>query len=186
MLYGVSPFIFSQQLGFRQGASKRDKGVYMEYMTDGERACNTAENSIPQSIAQTAIDLGLKPVMELTSMIMAVHHYRAGECVGYGGTWQAPRDSTIGVVAIGYGDGYPRHIASNTPVGIHGERAPIVGRISMDMLTIDLTDCQHTVSLGERVELWGSMIPIETIAQAAGTIPYELMCQITSRVNRIS
>ena len=137
-------------------------------------------------VDQTGFDLNLKPVMRFTSMIMALHHYPAGEAVGYGGTWQTSRDSIIGVVAVGYGDGYPRHIAPNTPVAIDGQLFPIVGRISMDMLTVDLTDAREFIQLGDVVELWGETISVDTIAKSAGTIAYELMCQITSRVCRQS
>ena len=133
---------------------------------------------------KTGQALGLKPVMHFTARIIALHEYPAGEAIGYGGTWKTTQPSLIGVVGVGYGDGYPRHIAANTPVGVHGQRFPVVGRVSMDMLTVDLTACKQAVSVGDEVELWGSIIPIEVIAEAAGTIPYELMCQVTSRVYR--
>lgn len=133
---------------------------------------------------QTGRDLGLQPVMRFKSMITAIHDYAAGEKIGYGGSWQAQRPSRIAVVAVGYGDGYPRHIAADTPVCVGTERVPIVGRVSMDMLTIDLTDCRHPVAMGDEVELWGEQIPIELIAKSAGTISYELMCQLSSRVYR--
>ena len=130
---------------------------------------------------QTGCALGLKPVMRLISQVTAIHHYPPHAPIGYGGTWESNKPSTIGIVAIGYGDGYPRHVAPNTPVWIKGNRAPIVGRISMDMLTIDLTDCEN-VQIGDSVELWGAHVPIEAIAKSAGTIPYELLCQVSSRV----
>ena len=85
------------------------------------------------------------------------------------------------MVAIGYGDGYPRHIAAQTPTWVNGFIAPVVGRVSMDMLTIDLTDCPG-VGVGDAVELWGQHIPVETVAKSAGTIAYELICQMSSRV----
>ena len=119
-------------------------------------------------------------------MIIAIKKYPIGERIGYSGIWEARRPSLIGVVAVGYGDGYPRHIAKDTPVCVHEEIAPIVGRVSMDMLTVDLTDIKQAVLLGDEVELWGEQIPIELIAEAAGTSSYELMCQITSRVYRRS
>lgn len=133
---------------------------------------------------KTGEQLGLKPVMRFKSMINAIHKYPAGARIGYGGTWQTDKPSIIGVVAVGYGDGYPRHIAANTPVAIHGERIPIIGRVSMDMITINLTDYQKKISIGDEVELWGESIPIELIATSAGTIAYELMCQLSSRVYR--
>ena len=133
---------------------------------------------------QVGVDFGLKPVMCLESMVTSIHTYGAGARVGYGGSWETKTDSVIGVVPVGYGDGYPRHIQPGTPVWVHGYRAPIVGRVSMDMLTVDLTDCPG-VREGDKVELWGNHIPIEIIAQSAGTIAYELMCQLTSRVRQM-
>ena len=129
---------------------------------------------------QSASQLGLRPVMKLSSAVTTIHHYPAHTSVGYGGTWQSDKPSIIGVIPVGYGDGYPRHIAERTPTWVNGFIAPIVGRVSMDMLTIDLTDCP-SVKEGDRVELWGEHIPIETIATSAGTIAYELLCQMTSR-----
>lgn len=132
---------------------------------------------------QTGQELGLVPVMRFVSAISAIHDYPAHARIGYGGTWQTSKPSIIGIVAAGYGDGYPRHIAQNTPVWIKGYQAPIVGRVSMDMLTIDLTDCPK-VSIGEPVELWGQHIPVEKIALSAGTIAYELLCQFSPRVRQ--
>lgn len=130
---------------------------------------------------QTASALNLIPVMRFESAVSAIHHYPAHAPIGYGRTWQRDTPSIIGVVAAGYGDGYPRHIAQNTPVWVNGFTAPVVGRVSMDMLTIDLTDCPK-VSVGDAVELWGQHVPVEAIAKSAGTIPYELLCHISSRV----
>ncbi len=127
--------------------------------------------------------LGLKPVMRFYSAVIAIQMCPIGARVGYGGTWQSQRLSRIGVVAVGYGDGYPRHIRQNTPTWINGCIAPIVGRVSMDMLTVNLTDCPG-VRLGDRVELWGDNVPIEIIARSADTIAYELICQMTPRALR--
>ncbi|KTD06840.1 alanine racemase [Legionella jamestowniensis] len=132
---------------------------------------------------QTGQELGLMPVMRFVSAISAIHHYPAQVRIGYGGTWQTNRPSVIGVVAVGYGDGYPRHIAQNTPVWINGSQVPIVGRVSMDMLTVDLTHCPE-VKIGDPVELWGQHIPVESIALSAGTIAYELLCQFSPRVRQ--
>ncbi len=126
-------------------------------------------------------EIDLKPVMQFISALTAIHTYAPGARVGYGATWEAERLSRIGVVAAGYGDGYPRHIGPNTPVYIKGHYVPIVGRISMDMLTVDLTDYPE-VTLGNRVELWGAHLPVERIARSAGTIGYELICQVSPRV----
>lgn len=132
---------------------------------------------------QTGQQLGLMPVMRFVSAISAIHHYPASARIGYGGTWQTAKPSVIGVVAAGYGDGYPRHIAQNTPVWVNGVQVPIVGRVSMDMLTVDLTDFPQ-VAIGDPVELWGQHIPVETIAMSAGTIAYELLCQFSPRVRQ--
>jgi alanine racemase len=104
-----------------------------------------------------------------------------GESVGYGATWRASRDSRIAVVAAGYGDGYPRAVATGAPVLIEGRRAPLVGRVSMDMLTVDVTDLP-AVRAGHRVTLWGEGVPVEEIAGHAGAIPYELTCGVSPRV----
>ena len=125
--------------------------------------------------------LDLKPVMRFMSAVSVIHDYPANRPVGYGGTWRNPLPARIGVVPVGYGDGYPRHIAPLTPTSVNGMIAPIVGRVSMDMLTIDLTHCAH-VAVGDHVELWGPTLPVETIARFAGTSAYELMCQISPRV----
>lgn len=125
--------------------------------------------------------IGLKPAMQFVSALTAIHTYAKGERIGYGATWEASRLSRIGVVAAGYGDGYPRHISADTPVYINGHYVPIVGRISMDMLTVDLTDYPE-IELGSRVELWGENLPVERIAHSAGTIGYELICQVSPRV----
>lgn len=133
--------------------------------------------------SKTGQELGLKPVMRFISAISAIHHYPAQSTIGYGGTWQTSRPSIIAVVAAGYGDGYPRHIAVNTPVWILGAKVPIVGRVSMDMLTIDITDYPG-FKLGDPVELWGQHVPVETVALSAGTIAYELLCQFSPRVSQ--
>ncbi len=126
-------------------------------------------------------DQYLRPVMTLESRLIAIQYYSIGEPVGYGSTWRCPRDSRIGVVAIGYGDGYPRNAPSGTPVLINGQRAPLVGRVSMDMITVDLSDLP-SINLGDSVTLWGRGLPAEEIASKVGTITYELFCRVTSRV----
>lgn len=131
----------------------------------------------------SAHDLGLRPAMTLSTELIGVHHVRAGETVGYGGAWRAQRDSVIGVAAIGYGDGYPRHLPSGAPVLVNGREAPLAGRVSMDMITIDLTDAPQA-QLGDEVVLWGAGLPIERVAQCAGTISYELTCRVGERVHR--
>ncbi len=122
----------------------------------------------------------LQPVMTLTSRIIAINDVKKGRSVGYGSCWQAKEDSHIAVVGIGYGDGYPRHVADDTPVLIDGKRYPIVGRVSMDMICVDLR--QDVFETGETVLLWGEGLPVEEIAEKASTIAYELLCQVTARV----
>lgn len=130
-------------------------------------------------------DIGLRPVMSLRSELIAVKALRAGDPVGYGGTWRAPRATRVGVVAAGYGDGYPRTLPGGTPVWVNGRFVPLVGRVSMDLLTVDLgPDAGDRV--GSPVVLWGAGGPsVETLAASIGTIGYELICRITPRVPRI-
>jgi alanine racemase len=130
---------------------------------------------------ETSIDLGLLPVMRFMSGISVIHKYPAFAQVGYGASWSSDKPSVIGVVAAGYGDGYPKHIAKDTPVWVRGKEVPIVGRVSMDMMTVDLTDHPDVV-VGDPVELWGQHVFVERIAKAAGTSGYELLCQISERV----
>lgn len=131
---------------------------------------------------RTAEELGLRPVMTLTSRLIAIRTLKRGEPVGYGGSWVAPQDTRIGVVAVGYGDGYPRHARNGTPVLVGGHRVPLVGRVSMDMITVDLG--QLPVSIGESCVLWGEGLPADEVAAHAGTISYELFCKVTARVRR--
>jgi alanine racemase len=127
-------------------------------------------------------ELGLRPVMTLQTEVIAVKDVRAGESVGYGGAWRAPRDTRMAVVAAGYGDGYPRSVESGTPVLVNGHRAALIGRVSMDMITVDVTDLPG-VATADPVVLWGEGVPVEEIARHAGTIPYELVCGVSQRVH---
>ncbi|MBV7317063.1 alanine racemase [Shewanella sp. NIFS-20-20] len=125
---------------------------------------------------------GLVAAMELKSRLIAVREHQAGDSVGYGAFWQAPHDTRLGVVAIGYGDGYPRNAPVGTPVWINGRRVAIVGRVSMDMLTVDLgPDSDDQV--GDDVLLWGAALPVEEVAEHIGTIAYELVTKLTPRVS---
>ncbi|MCB1626456.1 MAG: alanine racemase [Xanthomonadales bacterium] len=130
---------------------------------------------------RTGTDYGLKPVMSLDSKLIAINDLLAGEPVGYGGTHRCERPSRIGIAAIGYGDGYPRHAPTGTPVLVRGQRCPTVGRVSMDLLAIDLTELAE-VEVGDPVRLWGQGLPVEVVARHAGTIGYELTCGVTRRV----
>ncbi len=126
-------------------------------------------------------DLGLRPGMTVSTELIAIKTVRQGGRVGYGGCWSAPEDMQLGVAAIGYGDGYPWHVATGTPVLLNGSPSQVVGRVSMDMVTIDLR--QHPdAQVGDKVVLWGEGLPVEEIARHVGTIPYELLCGVTRRV----
>ncbi|MGF6192480.1 alanine racemase [Serratia sp. 2723] len=124
---------------------------------------------------------GLQPAMTLKSSLIAVREHRAGEPVGYGGLWVSERDTRLGVVAMGYGDGYPRSAPSGTPVWLNGREVPIVGRISMDMISVDLgPDASDKV--GDEVVLWGNELPVERVAAFSGISAYELITKLTQRV----
>ncbi|CCQ11532.1 Alanine racemase [Pseudoalteromonas luteoviolacea B = ATCC 29581] len=128
-------------------------------------------------------DHGLKPVMRLTTKVIAIRSIAAGEGVGYGARWQSKSTTTLAIIAVGYGDGYPRHAKQGTPVIIKGKRYGIVGSVSMDMITVDIGDNHQGITIGDEVEMWGPNLPVEEIAQCASTIPYELLCNVTPRVS---
>jgi len=130
----------------------------------------------------TGADYGFQPAMTLHSQVIAVKDLAVGERVGYGGAWIAKRPTRLAVAAVGYGDGYPRSLGSGAPVLVNGERAALAGRVSMDMIGIDVTDTRQTPRLGDPVILWGAGLPVEEIAVWADTIPYELLCGISQRV----
>lgn len=132
----------------------------------------------------TSREENLLPVMTLESELIAIKTVRANEAVGYGATWRCPEDMLVGVVAAGYGDGYPRHAPSGTPVVVNGRKVALIGRASMDMLTVDLRT-QPDASVGDPVVLWGEGLPVEEIANHAGTIPYELLCGVHKRLQFI-
>lgn len=126
-------------------------------------------------------DFGLRPAMTLSSRLIAINRVARGEPVGYSATWHCPEDMDVGVVAIGYGDGYPRSAPAGTPVLVRGVRVPVVGRVSMDLMTIDLRSLPEA-RVGDPVVLWSAELPIEDVAASAGTISYDLTCSITRRV----
>jgi len=130
---------------------------------------------------QSAEQLGLKPVMTLTSELIATHHLQAGERVGYGFGYTAAGEMTIGIIACGYGDGYPRHASTGTPVLVNGKRVRMVGRVSMDMIAVDITDVPDAY-IGSPVTLWGEGLSADEIGAAADTLSYELLCKLTARV----
>ena len=129
---------------------------------------------------ELAGDFGLIPAMTLTTRLIAVGEVAEGEGVGYGAAWRAPRRSLIGIAAVGYGDGYPRHMKTGAPVLVNGKKGTLVGRVSMDMIAIDITDAPAAV--GDPVVLWGAGLPAEQLALHADTIPYELVCGVSQRV----
>ncbi len=133
-------------------------------------------------VAGRCEDEKLQPVMTLVSCLIAVNHFKQGDTIGYGASWVCPEDMCIGVVACGYGDGYPRHAVPDTPVLVNGQRVPLVARVSMDTICVDLRQ-QPDATVGDPVVLWGEGLPVEEVAQAASTIPYELLCSVTNRVS---
>jgi len=131
--------------------------------------------------ALSAASLGLRAAMTLRSRLIAVQPVGRGDRVGYGARWRAHRPGRIGVVACGYADGYPRAAPDGTPVAVDGRIVPLAGRVSMDMITVDLTDAPQA-QVGSEVELWGTQVPIDTVAERSGTVGYELMCALAPRV----
>lgn len=146
--------------------------------------------SSPDDPQHSAQHWGLKPVMSLNAAVIGIQHIQAGDTVGYGSTFVADRAMRIGVVSCGYADGYPRHAPTGTPVCVDGIRTRTVGRVSMDMITVDMTDLPHA-NVGSEVTLWGlpqksthgaQGVSIDEVALAAGTVGYELMCALAPRV----
>lgn len=133
---------------------------------------------------KSAQELDLHPAMTLSAAIIAEQTLQRGESLGYGACFTADKTTRIGVVACGYADGYPRVAPNGTPVAIDGQLSRLVGRVSMDMLTVDLTDLPHC-GVGSRVELWGKQVGLDTVAALAGTLSYELMCAVAPRVPKI-
>ena len=132
----------------------------------------------------TGLDLGLKPVMTLTSKIIAIHDLAAGEKVGYGGTFTCPEAMRVGMVAIGYGDGYPRNTKIGAPMLVNGMRTQLVGRVAMDMIGVDLRQLPNA-QIGDEVVLWGKGLPVEEVALFTGESPYEMLGRLTARVHYI-
>ncbi len=125
----------------------------------------------------------LRPVMTLESQLIAVYARNKGDRIGYGQSWTCPCDMTVGIAAAGYGDGYPRHAPAGTPVLVNGKVAPLIGRVSMDMICVDLR-VQPDARIGDTVQLWGASLPVEAVAARADTIGYELLCNVSPRVPR--
>lgn len=126
-------------------------------------------------------DLNLRPAMTLRTRLIAVQRRRRGDAIGYGAGYRCPEDMPVGVAAVGYGDGYPRHAPAGTPVLVNGQRAALIGRVSMDMICIDLR-AQPDARIGDPVIVWGEGLPVDEVARHAGTISYELLCRVSQRV----
>ena len=124
---------------------------------------------------ESAADLGLQPVMTLRAPIVAINHHRKGESIGYGADYHCPKNMPVGVIAAGYADGYPRHASPGTPVLVGAVEVPLIGRVSMDMITVDLSEVPDA-SVGDLATLWGEGLPIDYVAAHSSTIAYELMC----------
>lgn len=147
---------------------------------DGVRA-GVALYGVSPDAHVSSEELGIIPAMTLSAKIIAIQEIAPGEAVGYGSRWRATRPSRIAVVACGYADGYPRTMPDGAPTWVDGSIAPLVGAVSMDMLEIDVTDVSQA-QLGSIVELWGKHLPVNRVAQACGTIGYELICALARRV----
>ncbi len=130
---------------------------------------------------KSGADFGYRPAMTLETRLIAINRVSRGEGIGYGGSWICPQDMDVGVAAIGYGDGYPRSAAAGTPAWVANHMAPLIGRVSMDLITLDLR-LAPAVRVGDPVTLWGDPLPVEIIAAHAGTISYDLTCGMTRRV----
>ena len=136
---------------------------------------------ISPCMRKSAADLHLKPAMTLQCDLIAINDAAQGESIGYGASYTCPRNTRVGIAAIGYGDGYPRQARNGTPVLVNGRRAPLIGHVSMDMIAIDLTDLPDA-RVGDVVTLWGEGLPIEEVSRWADSIPYQLICGVTARV----
>ncbi|MBR9884987.1 MAG: alanine racemase [Oceanospirillales bacterium] len=153
-------------------------GAHRNWLRPGMMLYGATPFMAPQPVADQ-----LLPAMTLSTEIIAIRDVAPGEAVGYGGTFVCERPTRIGTIAMGYGDGYPRHAKNGTPVVVKGRRVPVAGRVSMDMMTIDLTDLPE-VEVGDRVELFGKQLPVSEVALWCDTIPYTMVTCLTPRVPR--
>jgi len=134
-------------------------------------------------LGQSADDLALQAVMNFESVLISVQPLKKGDVIGYGSSWQCPEDMPVGIVAAGYADGYPRHAESGTPVWINQKHCPLIGRVSMDSLCVDLRAVD--AKPGDRVVLWGKELSVDVVAKHAGTIGYELLCSAGNAVKTL-
>jgi alanine racemase len=130
---------------------------------------------ISPMLGKSASDFDLQPAMAVHSRIMAVHNFRKNDAIGYGSTWSCPEDMRVGVINFGYGNGYPRHARNGTPLLVNGVECALIGRVSMDLITVDLRNYPQA-NIGDLVTLWGKGLPVERVAASADTIAYELVC----------
>jgi alanine racemase len=151
---------------------------------DSVRAGIALYGASPSGCYEQIQNINLRPAMHLETKIIGIQNINQGECVGYGARFIAPKNMRIAIIACGYADGYPRHAPDGTPIIIDGHTTQIVGKVSMDMITADITDINQA-NIGSTVQLWGDILPIDKVAQACGTIGYELMCAVAPRVSRI-
>ena len=175
---------------FNSAAMLRNPGMPANERGDWVRGGILLYGSAPDYPERTAADWGLLPTMTLSTKVIGVQTLKAGDTVGYGSTFVADQPMRIGVVACGYADGYPRHCNTGTPVLVDGQRSRLVGRVSMDMITVDLTDLPDA-GFGSEITMWGrasngAVLSIDEVAQAAGTVGYELMCAVAQRVSVVS
>ncbi len=175
---------------FNSAAMLRNPDMPANERGDWVRGGILLYGSAPDYPERTAADWGLLPTMTLSTKVIGVQTLKAGDTVGYGSTFVADKPMRIGVVACGYADGYPRHCNTGTPVLVDGQRSRLVGRVSMDMITVDLTDLPDA-GFGSEITMWGrasngAVLSIDEVAQAAGTVGYELMCAVAQRVSVVS
>lgn len=176
--HGVQGFAFDQRSFANSAAVLTLAPAHMDWLRPGIMLYGASPFA-----DRSAGELWLRPAMTLTAEVIALHDVPAGDSVGYGASWVAQRPSRIGTVSCGYADGYPRHAPSGTPLVVRGQRVPLAGRVSMDMLAIDLTDLPDA-AIGDAVELWGAQVPVDDVARASSTIGYELLTKVTQRVPR--
>lgn len=172
------PHSFSDSIG-NSAALLTDQNTHADIVRPGLMLYG-----ISPIFGKTAADFNLKPVMTLTASVIDIKTVSKGESIGYGGRWQAKTDTRIAVVAIGYGDGYPHHTPCHTPVLVNQQPAEVIGQVSMDMITVDISRCD-SVMIGDPVTLWGEGLPIEHVAEAMGVSPYALVAGISNRVKRM-
>lgn len=182
--------------------TREQLGQFQSLVADRRNACSLANSAALFALPQARLEwvrpglalygispfadqvgstLGLAPAMRLVSTVIAIRHVPAGETVGYGGVWRAARDSRIAIVAAGYGDGLPRSLPNGTPVMVNGHRGLLAGRVSMDMIAVDVSGL-GAVQVGDEAVLWGPELAVEEIAAHAGTLAYELLCGVSQRV----